>query len=498
MANDSGGAIAKGAAWMVAARLLDRLIGVVSTVVLARLLAPEDFGLVSMAVAVVALIELASAFGFEMSLVRNQNPTRAQYDTVWTLNVLFGLACGAMVCALAFPAAAYYNDDRLIGILVVLGASWTVGGLTNIGIVDFQRTLNFDKEFRFILARRLVGFVVTLSLAFVWRSYWALVAGTVASRLAGVVLSYGWHAYRPRLTLSAVREIFSFSAWVFVDKVASFGNARAADFVLGRLHGPVELGVFRLGEEIGHLPGTELVAPLNRALLPGVAQKVGRGEPVQRLAMTATGAVALLLMPACLGINAIAEPLVGLMLGSKWMAAIPIVQIMALNSLFMALSANHRTSLYAVGEARLPGLISIVRLLLFLPSVLLLTPELAAVGLALAAVVSSAAALVFGLGAGLRKLGVRGIEYLGVLWRPAFGSAVMWLAVRWVQMRIDGGGSWMLEAAHALVMICVGIAVYAGTVGLLYALCGRPAGAEKWVLERSAGLVSAFMTRFKS
>ena len=71
------------------------LIGVVSTVVLARLLTPADFGLVAMAMSVIGLIELASAFGFEVSLLRTATPTRAQYDTVWTLNVLFGVGCGA-------------------------------------------------------------------------------------------------------------------------------------------------------------------------------------------------------------------------------------------------------------------------------------------------------------------------------------------------------------------------------------------------------------------
>lgn len=471
---------------MIAARLADRSIGLVGTVILARLLTPADFGLVAMATAVIGLIELASAFGFEVSLVRKANPTREHYDTVWTLNVLFGVGCGALTAALALPTAAFYGDERLIPIMVVLGAAWAVGGLSNVGVVDFQRTLNFTREFQFLITRRLVGSVVTISLAIWTRSYWALIVGQVVLRVTGLILSYLWHSFRPRLSLKATREIFSFSFWIFVDKLASFGSMRASDFVLGRTHGPAEVGLYRLGEEIGHLPGTELVAPMNRALLPGVSQMIEGGRPTRELVVAATGVVGLLLVPACLGISAIADPLVRVLLGSQWLAAVPLVQIMAINSMFLAFWANQHTTLFAAGMPHVCGVISVVRLVIFSVCLFLLVRDAGAQGVALSALISSVATLLLGLWASLPALGVRLGEYLFVLWRPFVSASIMWTSVNWLSTHLPDSDAVGFAVARLGALIVAGCVVYLSSMFVLYVVAGRPMGTERLLLARLA------------
>jgi O-antigen/teichoic acid export membrane protein len=480
----TGDRIAKGAAWMIGARLADRAIGLVGTVILARLLTPADFGLVAMATAVIGLIELASAFGFEVSLIRKANPTRDHYDTVWTLNVLFSVGCGAITAALALPAAAFYGDQRLVPILVVLGAAWAIGGLSNVGIIDFQRTLNFAREFQFLITRRFVGSAVTISLALWTRSYWALIAGLVALRLTGLLLSYLWHPFRPRMNLRATAEIFSFSVWIFVDKLANFGSMRASDFVLGSTHGPAEVGLYRIGDEIGHLPGTELVAPLNRAILPGVSQMIEGGRPTRDLVVAASGVVGLILIPACLGISAIADPLVRVMLGDQWLAAVPLVQILAINSMFLALWANQHATLFAVGKPHVPGLISVAKLCVFALCVFLLVREYGAQGVAVSALLSSIASLGLGLWAGLPALGVRLTEYFLVLWRPLVAGTIMWLAVSWLVVSLAENGALGLAAINLLASIAAGCLIYLSVMSLLYLLAGKPAGTERLLLDR--------------
>jgi O-antigen/teichoic acid export membrane protein len=469
---------------MVGARLADRAIGLVGTVVLARLLTPADFGLVAMAIAVIALIELATAFGFEVSLVRKANPTRDHYDTVWTLNLLFALGCGLATAAAAFPASVFYGDERLVPILFALGASWVLSGLTNVGVVDFQRTLNFSMEFRFLISRRLIGFVVTIVLAVWTRSYWALIAGTVALRLTGLLLSYLWHPYRPRIGLRATAEIFSFSAWIFVEKLASFGSRRAADFVLGRTHGATEVGFYRIGEEVGHLPGTELVAPLNRVLLPGMSQMFESGRPTGEVVATATGVVGLALIPACLGISAIADPLVRVMLGSQWLPAIPIVQLMAINSLFGALWANQHTTLLAYGDSRVAALIAVARFAVFAPCVFLLVEQSGATGVATSALLSSIVALLLGLGVSLPMFDVRPAAYLRVLWRPVLAGGVMWGAVSRLLEVWHANGTLMLDAGRLLVAVLSGCLIYGLIMVLLYLIAGKPMGTERLLLDR--------------
>jgi O-antigen/teichoic acid export membrane protein len=182
--------IARGATWMLFFKLVDRGLAFVSTIVLARLLVPADFGLVAMAMSVMALIELASAFGFEVPLIQRTDPGRAHYDTAWTLRLMFGLFCGLATAALALPTAAFYGDPRLTLLMLVLSTSWLIESLENIGTVNFRRELDFRREFIFMLSKRLSAVAVTLVAALATQSYWALIAGTLTGRAVGLVLSY--------------------------------------------------------------------------------------------------------------------------------------------------------------------------------------------------------------------------------------------------------------------------------------------------------------------
>jgi O-antigen/teichoic acid export membrane protein len=402
---------------------------------------------------------------------------------VWTLNLLLGLGCAAVTALAAYPAAQFYSDARLVPVMMVLALGWAGGSLTNVGIVDFRRHLDFAKEFRFLIATRVVTFSITIPLAVIFQTYWALVAGITVGRVANVVFSYLWHPYRPRLCLQASRELFSFSLWIFVEKIASFGNARAADFVLGRTQGPAAVGVYRLGEEIGYLPGSELVAPINRVLLPGASRLVEAGSSIGHVATTSAGIVAVVLLPACFGIAAVADPLVRVMLGEQWLAAIPIVEIMALNAAVVALWGNQHTALLAGGLPKLPGVIAVARFAVFAPCVLWLTPDYAALGVAVSALVSSTFAFLLGLKLSLRRLSMALNQYVGAVWRPLAASLTMFAAIRVVTSAVDPLGSTIGEGIELGASVGMGAGVYLLALGLLFLLAGRPRGAEQLVVD---------------
>src|SRR5438105_1654780 len=141
MAGSFGSKIAAGAAWMVGFKLLDRLIGVLSIVILARLLVPADFGLVALATAVVAMIELLSAFNFDAALIQSQHAVRTHYDTAWTLNIALGTICALLVAVAAFLAASFYEDPRLGPVMLWLALATWIRGLENVGVIDFRKEL---------------------------------------------------------------------------------------------------------------------------------------------------------------------------------------------------------------------------------------------------------------------------------------------------------------------------------------------------------------------
>ena len=149
--------MARGATLMVLFKLIERSLGFISTLILARLLVPGDFGLVAMGTSFIALIELIGAFGFDISLIRLAKAERVHYDTAWTLNVGVGTLLAVLMLATAFPLATFYDEPRLPQVIFVLALGSIATSLENIGVVEFRRQLEFGREFRFQVAKKVAG-----------------------------------------------------------------------------------------------------------------------------------------------------------------------------------------------------------------------------------------------------------------------------------------------------------------------------------------------------
>jgi O-antigen/teichoic acid export membrane protein len=486
-------AIAKGAIWMVLFKLTERSLGLISTLILARLLVPADFGLVAMAMSVIALVELASAFSFEIVLIQRERPTREHYDTAWTMNVVLGIGCALLAAGLAYPAALFYNEPRLTLIVVVVAATLVIQSLENIGVVEFRRSMNFSREFSFLTSKKLVAFVVTLALAFLTRSYWALVAGVVTGRVAGVVFSYRMQPYRPRVCFRCYRDLLSFSGWLFANNIVGFATARLSHFIVGRLHGPAALGFFTVGSEIAQLPATELTAPINRAVFPGFARMATNLGVLRQGLLDVTGVLAVWVLPASVGVAALADPLVRTVLGNKWVDAIVLVQILAFNGAIYAMTSNNFSVYLALGRAHIQPLLLGSRLIFYVPLVAVLSSTHGIVGVAYAELGASALMLMVSYPVLFRVLALRSGPYVATLWRPLLAATAMAVAVSVVVRELANGAVGSNPLVQLLVGVPCGIVVYGVGLLILWVAAGKPRGAETYILE----YVTALLLRLK-
>jgi len=474
----------RGAVWMVLFKFVDRGLGLVSTLILARLLVPGDFGLIAMAMSLVAVLEMFGAFGFDMALITNPTAERRHYDTAWTFNVLFGLVCGLVLLAVASPAAAFFRDARLIPVVAVLAAASFVQGLDNIGVVAFRKELRFDREFRFLLGKRLAGVAVSIPLALLWQSYWALVAGILAGRVANVLLSYYVHPYRPRLSLAARGELLHFSKWLLLNNLLGLGRERSGDFVIGRLAGAHSLGLYSVAYELSFLPATELVAPINRAVFPAYARLAGDPDRLKDHFLRVLGVIAVLVLPAGAGIALTAHLFVPLLLGAKWLDAVPVIQVLALSGTLGALQTNFGSVYLAIGRPRITSEMMALNLLILIPLLIVLTRTHGSLGAAWAVLAAS----VFMVGANVWRLmttlDLRVTTLLAGLHRPFVATPVM-AAVIAVMPGFDAGPSATGGNALALLAgVATGAASYIAALLGLWALENRPRGAERDLLDR--------------
>lgn len=458
-------------------RILVRGIGLISTVILARLLVPADFGLIAMATSIIAFLQLATAFSFDIPLIQKQDADRSYFDSAWTLNVMFYVLLTVVLMLLAAPAATFYREPRLEAVIYVLAAGFLIQGFENIGIVYFRKELDFRQDFILMLSQKVAGFLVTIPLAFLLRSYWALIAGMVLGNFLGVILSYVLHPFRPRFSVAAVPELFSFSKWLMLNNVVNFLRQRSPDFIIGRISGTSSLGIFTVAYEISTLPTTELVAPINRVVFPGYSKLSSNIADLRQSYLDVLSVIAIVALPAGFGIAAISTPLVDFFLGSKWVAAGPIVGILAVYGGINAIHSNTASVFNAIGKPHLITWIGVVNILVLITSAIALALLHGPTGVAAAYLGTTILITPLVYFYVCREVQLRYRQLMGVIWRPVSCSVLMYASISAIAAipGFEGSfGPW----AQLAILVPLGAILYLFSLFGLWVISGRPTSAE--------------------
>ncbi len=453
-----------------------------------RLLQPADFGLVSLATGFIASVDALSAIGVQDALVRAPVLNRALYDTGFGLSVLRGMLTALLVALIAWPVAGFFSDPRLSVVMLALSLGTVVSAFENIGIIDFRRDLAFRKEFNMQLWSRLAGATTTIAVAGIWHTYWALVAGILVYRLVRLSQSYVISSYRPRLAIRAWREIIGFSLWTWAQTILYQVRERSDSIIIGRVLDTAQVGVFSVGTELGSLPTTELVEPLGRALFSGFASLHNASAGLANMFVGAIELGLLVVLPAGVGISVIADPMVRLCLGQNWLAAVPVVQIMAVGGVTAIITQSCGNLLNAVGRPHVMFYAGMASTAVKIIASLVLLHYLGLAGAALAMVISNSVDLILLLRSTLFRIGVQPRRLAACIVRPAIGTIVMvvvlWqLGMAWT----PSNGSQTTDLLQdAVVRSAIGAACYCAAVLGAWLWAGKPDGAERYVL-RVAG-----------
>jgi O-antigen/teichoic acid export membrane protein len=472
-------------------RWTDRLLGLISTLVLARLLLPADIGVIAMCSLVIGLIDVLLDLGVGTALIRNAKAVDGHYHTAWTLRLAQMLAGAVLVIAGAPLAARYFGDQRLISVLYVMSLGLVLAGLENIGVIDFQKEMRFGAEFKFSFLKRIAGFVVTLVLAFLWRSYWALVIGSLVGRAVGVALSYMMHPLRPRFGLSHFKDIFAISQWMLVRNTGVYINNSLHRILVGGRDNASVLGGYSIANDIGAMPATELLAPLNRVLFPRFVHASADRLELKRVFLLAQGVQTLIAFPASVGLALVANEAVPLLLGQKWAFAIPFVQLLAVGSMFQAISTSGIYVLITLAKMRESAMVIWLQAALFAAIAFLAIPDAHALELAWARIISVAGGVGLMVWLLLRVLpGARLPDIARTLARPFVATGVMIAVLVAAERYLPLGLAAMLVAK-----IAIGAVVYPATVVALWHLSGKPDGSEAYVAQNLGDAIRAWRRR---
>jgi O-antigen/teichoic acid export membrane protein len=473
-----------GTSWMMGWRMVSRVLGVASTLVLAHLLMPADFGIVAMASVFAAIVNSFSELGLGTALVRHPRRDRSLFDTAWTMGVIRGLAIGVLLGLSAPLAAWWFDEPRVVSVVLTMAAISIAFGFQNIAVVEFQRDMRFDRQFIFLAVPRLLQVVAGVACAFWLRSYWALLIGIATGGFSGVAFSYVLHSYRPSFRLAEWREFAHFSLWTWAASLAGMVWARCDWFVLGPVVGPAGIGLYMLALETAILPVTELIGPAGDVLFAGFSEAQRRGATSHMAARVAT-TLLLFSAPITIAISASASHVVAALLGEKWAAAQPLIAILAWQCLFTPFSYICSRFLIVRGLVRMNFFGTLLAASIKLGAtlaVVAMTHDLNIISLIVTLVVAAEATIYVVM---LRLAGEGGFRAnLGGLLRIAVAGAIT------VGMLLLTGLGWQGGLHPPLIALLLAAAIGGATVGCfaiaelsLWQLAGRPDGPERQLLD---------------
>jgi lipopolysaccharide exporter len=472
--------IVAGTGWLYSYRWLDRLLDFVAIVVLARVLAPDDFGLVAIAASVVTIIEGMSAFDVNKALIRTRDDAVELYDTAWTLSALRGFASALIMIVVA----QFVTDVRIAAVLLALALSPVMSGLANPRFVMFERDLVYSKLAVLTLGAKIFSVGVTLIMALIYRNYWSLVIGMLGGTLVSVILSYALKPYRPRITLTRFPDIFAFSGWLSLASVVTTLSMETDKIIVGRLLGVADAGHYFMTQRVGVLPTRELISPLQRILFPSFSELTHDMDRLRRATYESINILGSLSLPAGFGFALVANDFVPLALGDQWIVIVPLLTILVPYLGLRATLSMTLPCVMALGRTRLLFWVSLVYALVHLPAFIAGTALFGLTGAIWSIVLAGVFYSYLNVWLLQRTLDVS-IGNILIQLRRALGAtvlmvgAVLALAALLPIDFFSESGSWLSLVTKTL----VGALVYCAAQITIWRMEGRPEGIERRVLQ---------------
>lgn len=464
----SSAGLLAGLSWTASAQVGVQMVTFVAGVVLARLLAPSDFGVLSMALAYTTFLWLLGQAGFNSAIVFHDDITDVDLCTMYWAN--FGLNALLFVVAFACAplAATFFHTAALTPVVWVASLQLLVSALGGVQRTLLEKRLQFSLLARNQLLAALAYAVSAVIMAYAGLGVWALVISTVLRDFVDAGLAAFHAKWFPRLAFgrASFKKLLSYGSKVWAGNVLFYGQENIDNLVVGRVLGPTTLGFYSQGFRLANFPRYFYVGVVSRVMFPSLSSSKDEPETVKRTFLQFNGFSVLVAGGLCLGLALVAPEFILVVYGQKWLPSVPLLQVLAVAAAVYSASHLCAPVLQAVGR---PG--DWTRAVLG-SSIVLLIGSIAgalyagAVGVSYSVLVSASVSYVLAQRAVVRTLAVRANEYIGALVPALVSVAAMTLAVlswRWAGQTALPVGT----VAWLVVAIVLGGIVLVASYGLL-------------------------------
>jgi len=419
-----------GLVWTAAAKGSTQLLTWASTLVVARLLTPEDYGLVAMAGIYLGLVSLLSEFGLGAAVVIFRDLSGEQVGQLNGLSLLFGLGSFLVSCAVAVPLGQFFRAPQLPLVVVALSTTFLITAFKVVPHGLLSRDMRFKALALIDMTQSLVLAVAMIAFALAGLRYWTLVLGGVLGALTstGAMLKVRPAAFAwPQL--KSIRHAMALSAHVIVSRISWYVYSNADFFAAGRILGKAPLGVYQLAWTLANIPVDKATALVVQVSAPLMSAVQGELFALRRYLLRITEGIALITFPVSIGVALVARDLVLLALGPKWEGAVAPLRLLAAYAAFRSIVPLLPLVLVSIKDSKFVMWNSVVSAIVMPVGFYFAASRWGTVGLGMAWLLMYpliAAALFWRI---FRKIELSSREYFMAVWPALSGTALMAAAV---------------------------------------------------------------------
>ncbi|WP_339800940.1 oligosaccharide flippase family protein [uncultured Marinobacter sp.] len=344
--------VLKSASLLLSLQLVQRGLGIISTLILARLLTPEHFGIVALVTIALQFFELLVETGNQQYIIQKDTLTDDDLSTAWSMDVLIKSSIALVIIATSPLIAAWFDTPELALALAVASLSLPIRALKTPGMMKLAREINYRPVFRLTLWQKGLSFATVITIAMIQPSHWAIIAGTLVSAVILAVGSYKVHDFRPRWTLIHLRQQWQFSQWLLLRGLVGFTRSQIDNLMVSKLFGTTQLGGYNLVREVSLLPALSAIIPMSEPLLAAIAQSKHNPENLAYRVRLSLALMITLLIPITTFIMLYPELIIRVLLGPQWTEYAHLLRLFGLFFFTFCLFALISDTIIALGRVQ--------------------------------------------------------------------------------------------------------------------------------------------------
>ncbi len=340
--------------WSFGERITAQLVTTIVTIILARLLTPNDYGIISIVTVLINLLNIFVTTGFVSALVQKKNATEEDYNTAFLLSLAIAIVLYLLLFMFSPLIASFYGKPVLTCVFRVMGLRLVLASINSIQQAYIRREMKFKRFFIATLLGTAISGVVGVGLAYAGFGVWALVAQYLTNTTIDTIVLFCIGGWKPKLQFSSEKAtaIWSFGWKVLLTQLICGIEDNVRSLIVGKVFGTSDLAFYDQGNKYPNILVSNINSAVEKVMLPAYSKQQDNIDALRGMLRRTINVGIFILAPILIGFGVVAEQFVTIVLTDKWLPAVPFIQIFCLSYLTRPLEVACRQALLAIGKSK--------------------------------------------------------------------------------------------------------------------------------------------------